>query len=373
MRLPNDIIGLIFTYGYQPQLVHWIEQAHLINSDTGDFSILSNPAAINWLYKNSQEIIRIGVSGILNRIAKNQTPHVIKLLNIFSGNDYWSNSSDIVSLLTTNPYGYKYVINQPVLSIQKLFHGDMLMHITQFPIPELIEKYREFNDDPNLSENYRLMNGLATNPYTWDIFISIVNYNVPDTLLYRVAANTSKGAIQYMTDNLDRFTKMVSIYSVVANPSAYSIIRNWMESGSLLEYNKYININLCENTNPEVIKLLGIYPEYINNKLSANPLDVAVDILFARPELIDYTYLASNTNPRVLPLIKANYHKLTKEGKRNLYANPLIFSHRAFNNRVTRKIQEKLVASQVAKCEYHRAELEANIKLAKELGSMMGN
>lgn len=227
-----------------------------------------------------------------------------------------------------------------------------LLAIKTKEIPELIEVYKTLKHDEITKPEW---SRLAANPHTWDIFYNYITSgdftgSIKDFAKY-ISLNTAKGAIEYMGKNIKLFANCPNLYS---NPSAYSIIIQLIRNMNP-EYAK----NLCSNTNPDVIALLRSYPDLISQRLSANPTDAAIDILLADPTYISYSYLSANTNPRVVPLLKANYDKLDKT---LLSANPIIFPVDKFTPRFVERIRQiytKLVEKMATALERKSRELRS--------------
>lgn len=368
LELPSDILGLVLSYALVRRPVRWVYKHFILEKSNhlkyveslpyhrmgytafipDHITLLSNSAGIDWI------IYKLDLTYLIDRdlnvsdeveafelISKNKSPksHELyeKMIRYF-GHDGSTCEFDIDTyshdqLCDISEAMYDYVKNKFPDDFAKGIRTRYLRFIYKLLemnklIPELIEWY-ELNCKSKIGEEE--MKLLAFNQYTWDIFINYAKErgDLIETYIKSICSNTSTKAIEYIGSNINMFKYCSNLYT---NPSAYPLLINLDTTipSTILE-------NMCSNPNPQVIKLLEKYPQYICSKISANSTNEAVDILLANPNLIDYKYLSSNTNPRILPLLKANYDKLNLG---SLYANPLIFPRIKFSDRALRKIFE---------------------------------
>lgn len=376
MKLPSDITGLVYSYAYYAQPAQWVkkEDKTIIGNinKINNLIILSNPRAVDWILHNINFPMDY-MEDITDYIARNKTSRVFELLDKIMPQDV-KYSTRILRALAANPRGYQYVLNK-----YGTYDNIILKCITTFPIPKLIEKYNK----PSLRPSYPLtvrdincfgptIDALARNPYTFDIFLEILgDAPISSTHLLSISKNTSELAIKYIIENFDKFVPHMR--TILANPSAYPIIED-LASNHKIICNKYPGTEFDEldflsmNPNPKVIELLKKYPEYIRSSISGNSTDEAVDIILENPKLINYRLLSSNTNPRILPLLKANRTRLDLNF---LYENPLIFPQRIFTSRFIKRIEDNLISRQKELIELAKVELEREIQVAHALDSML--
>lgn len=372
MKLPSDIIGLVYSYVYCPQPVHWIGKqalARTISKKVDMFSlqtmpVLSNPKAAYFIMHNFNALRQEwnnNYVGAHKLLASNASKHVMDLLNILDPKGTYM-CDDIYKILAVNPYGYKYVLGKFNKDQVNKYHAHILSH-TKFHVPELINKLNRVKLE--LDKHKQSINMLAKNPHTFDIFLKIIGSDqVPDVFLDSISRNTSDQAIEYIKANFDRFC--AHIQNILANASGYQIIADLVSNGKI--NSSVAGDSLCVNTNPQVIELLKKYPEYITPAISSNSLDEAVDIILENQHLVDYTKLSSNTNPRVLPLLRANKSQLDKE---SLYSNPIIFPQRKFTSQFIRRIEQNMISKQKELAESIRAELKRQEQFTNQLEQML--
>lgn len=364
MKLPYDVLSIIYTYAYCPVPALWVghRAAVVRNPECKDIgkhigstyhsllnyheNLLKNPKAHWWIISNLTRVAQNhdSISHIVKKnVLENKTPHLTKIINTFYDVNELTNkdNNDKYSLeimnLSRNPYGYTLLLEQT----HSLFDANILSVHPNIKIPHLVEKYRNIygqnNQIINHEPKYNILYALAHNAYTFDIFLMAVKYQVDDRYLHTISLNTSELAIQWISENMHRYE--YNCHSIPNNPSAYQIIKDLIVK-KRMKPNKKTNELLSTNTNPQVINLLKTHPEFISEYICSNPLDEAVDIIFDRPDKINSRLLATNTNPRILPLLKKYPEVLYHP---NLWANPLIFQERQINAKFAEKIEAKFI------------------------------
>lgn len=342
MRLPSDILGLIYVYAYLPKPVRWIDPARLL--DITHSNVLTNPAGVYWIetmldvfYKSSN--LPVSENELIEYLAQNKS---IKGINLMEKlilehkllNKQWKPS--LFAHLAANPYGYHYKTPESKI------YDKLLLSIKNFPIPDLISRYSNYiTDDENI------LKLLASNPFTFRIFLKQIETQGINPIQYKtsICSNTSEEALGYIGQNFDNYYKTPKLF---ANPNAHKLITRALsilgDQPMNTKKQQIYALALCSNTNPEILKILYSYPELINIKLASNPADMAVDILLRNPELFTHpnfpVYLVKNTNPRIIPLIKSH---ITHINFRSLSTNPLVFHHVPFSHKFTDRVSNLLI------------------------------
>lgn len=392
MRLPEDITRLIFTYVHEPTLFCWIKQkdiliTHKIES-TSNFIplIIKNPAGVNYIVKNFHQIARVTNDGpymyyFLEYLADN--PHFTTLLKkilSISVLDFCSEKSDTYNIqcitrllesikkstyqyvaytnsiyqrLIGKKYAYKWAIKRCGDLENARFESsgeterytvyNNLLKIHE-PNPELVSKYNALRKNQILKSEIELM---ASNPYMFDLLIDkfLIDFDkfCELRIIDKVGLNPSDKAIELLETNFFKVIKISSLkYAIATNPSAYNLIVKIITNQSYAITDKFW-ASLCTNPNGKVIELLKTRIEYVSPELSGNSTDEAVGILLSNPHLINYTFLSSNTDPRILPILKANYSKLDMT---RLATNPVIFQTPNYfaNSKLINKIENNLTS-----------------------------
>lgn len=352
LNLPIDIIALVFTYTRMQKLASWVE----LDSAGYDIDlIMSNKNSIDWAIENKEWLFpRCCIRKDNGEHGdKSGMPKLITLIGCFS--HLFENKSEKIDKLYEEVkkyigYDYEFTFNdlysvQPYLSgfifhriknkdeICKYIHDEGFRRDlinAGFIIPELINWYE--NNSRNISHDE-----LKSVAYgcTWELFVKLVEnskYTI-DKFSYEISYNSSKGAIEYMGKNIDIYKNIIrdNIYldpniSHIINIIPYSIIEEHKNS-------------LCANPAPEIIAMIRADNELISEGLSSNPSDAAIDILYANLDKLDYNLLASNTNPRIIWLLKRYYRKFKTS---ILLQNPLIFPLFRFNSSNTNRVIQLL-------------------------------
>lgn len=187
--------------------------------------------------------------------------------------------------------------------------------------------------EPNRLPIYKAMSS-SSNPKILDYLVSehfsCINWD-------ELSNNKTVHAANILEKNINLIDKF-NIQNISMNPFGINIINYILKSGPDGKYWDELWDRIMFNENPTILKLVLEYakadPDLYNWKgLSFNPLDEAVDMLFAHPELIDIEYLVSNTNPRVIPLIAERLGLVcnSTDYYPDLLSNPIIFAKPSIN------------------------------------------
>lgn len=381
MELPADIRKLVYSYILLPRLVDWVRtSADIVNNPSylnpyGYYKVVPeiftlNKHAMNQILKFSFGVVRleyaIDYKTLYNKylytmfmnLCKIKSKRFIDMANLMFKH-FKNPDPRTICILLTNPEGYKF-IKKSYPEILKTYLSDKTMHdillqIKEIEIPELIElieplSHEELSDIYNKSRTRLILE----NPYMWKLCdpfthhikniilgIEITDEERKNFLFDCVSNNTCEGAINLLIDIYAQSGKFSC--AIFKNPGACRLIKQLIIDGKLTSVNADY---LCLNTNPEIIGLLKQYPKYIKNNLSANSLDIAVDILLENKHLIHLDSLVSNTNPRIAYLLKANFPNFELKHLDTLLTNPLIYqvklSHNYFK-RINRLISKNKI------------------------------
>lgn len=374
MGLLPDITGLVLLYVTIRKPGKWIELSDIFGNDHDKISGLANPVGIDWAIDKAKSSLLFSNNNdelTLSKIISNTSRRTEELYNKFlsynnfqldpiedhlNGHTPWLISDESYAHEFVYAYAKKYFPNKLLDQFNYVYFRSCPLKIKSNIISDLIAWYSTNKPVDGLYE----IPGLAANPYTWDIFMGYLSTH-PDLDLDKtrykkhICSNISTKAIEYISENIETFKDCPSLYS---NPSAYKLIKQLINQMDPKHADK-----LCSNSNPQVINLLNTYSKFISQSLSANPLDEAIDILLANPDLIDLTYLSSNSNPKIEHLLKANYGKLDKA---RLGSNPLIFPAKKFTPRLIEKISriyETVVESHAEEHDKKASELRARKRI----------
>lgn len=285
-----------------------------------------NPYGMQQLPRNNsikRPMSRIDYFSLLQAIASTPSPNVAQLIEkvLTYGKIDPEPTHEYIKDLTTNPYGYSWALDKfpELLALQ---NQQILVNLLGLKnqIPDLIAIYkskRRLNDwEAKL---------LAAHPFMFDIFLDKIGYPDKNIREYSqmISSNPSELAMMFLTANPD----LIDTSIILENPSAYDFI-----SRALITSNYKLSESdasrLCRNPNPRVIQLLRTHLELVQPSLSANPSEEAISILMENPDLIWISNIIKNTNPRVIPLLKAKYKELDKKA---LALNPVIFQQSKLN------------------------------------------
>lgn len=340
--LPNDVYGLIYLYAYPPQkLVEWVNPAdipgYLSYKRGDDLSILANPAGIHWAMKNLDKFTKTYKSKdgkneikvfedpqkVFDVIAKNQSKYMIDLLELAAtkvAKSYFDKTilESIKTLLASNPYGAHYIAKKLGVENHEL-RCELLSTNTETPILELITYYQKKIENIVVDKTERIM--MAKNKFMWDIYKKIGN-NTPTDIL-----NESEQALKYYNKNPKEYQMKRS--KIIAESIKNPRIKNG------------VMIAVRDSPNSIFAKDLKNLPLHmmIPYILSANSSDNSIDILLKHPNLMDLNMLPVNSNPRIIPILKANYTKLNYK---ILSICPLIFTQPKFAPKFVQKINHIL-------------------------------
>lgn len=362
MVLLDEITGLIYKYACYPKPAHWSRGDQTFNISY----YLTNPGSGPWILNN---IKSLDSYYYLKRIVTNETPYLIDILNKMCEGVYTITNPDLIEHIAGNKYGYKLALElldrERKLELSYNVICKILSCITDFSTRKDIEKYKNLENcyahiDEKLYESY------ATNPYTFDIFLSKVPKEkiLVDKYIHHIARNTAKEAIKIISDNVDVFINQAPEF--MQNPAAHEIIKKLIENHIITSQTQGI-YNLSKNSNPLVITLLTSYPELISNHISSNSLDEAINIIEDYPHFINWDLLSSNTNPRIIPLLKANRDKVTS----SIDSNPLIFRPINSAPKFINKVKQILILEQAVRHEKIKQELEYQTQLTHTLNKML--
>ena len=361
MNLPADIAGLVIKYNIKLKLAKWVNQSDIMHTHPECYGyaidipdVVGNPSGFEYMmeYLSSSDPIKMKCtpSGnvynmlyrrILRVISLSDIPNVINLIKwaLDKSKLLVGEIDDYMINLACTKYGYKWALEQLPKNLLSLHASSgigtlvisNLLKIHTEPIPELIKIFK----DP--AQN--LINGqielLAANPHMFDIFIEKTRNCPMEKYSKMISSNTSADSINFLIRN----PELVDTERIMGNPSAYLIIRDILVKHNYKLSNPEAS-SLCTNPNPHVIDLIRNNLELIRPELSRNSTNEALDILFENPDLIDLKFLVANTNPRVIPILKANYILLNK---RLLATNPVIFTQVRCTSKFISRVEKLLI------------------------------
>lgn len=371
-----DITRLICLYSIKSKVARWLKKHKNFVELISGSVILANTAGIHWLLNDYKYVRKVylrkydELSGLLKYIFMNKSPRVMELYNRIYESNY-----ELFELIDPSKTKTKIAMGGNIITYTQTLQEPELLDNTSYrynllslniQIPELMEFYK--TKVLGLEDNKNEINQMATNPYTWqlvsqfisfdqvevnekpagcfgiDTFIHFNVYPCSHPVIWYACSNPDINMINLLADNIDFIMNNPYLHTrIFSNPSrVLPIIKILLESGTVSKHKLYFDKTkraFCSNTNPSIINLLKLYPEFIHSTLSANPLDEAVDILLENPQLINWTYLSANTNPRVYPLLKNNVEKLDIY---KLGSNPLIFCPINFTPKLIERIRTNL-------------------------------
>lgn len=169
--------------------------------------------------------------------------------------------------------------------------------------------------EPLLGHIYKQQTTKDALDYMWDnpdvIYWNFINSNTkPNHMLAAMmdrygnqdweVLSANPAAASYLSTHLEE----LDWNAFSANPSdiALDILENYPEK---INYRQ-----LSGNTNPRAIAILRNNMSEINwDKLSANTCDEAIVLLKENPDKIEWSFLSSNRNPEAVRMIEENLHK----------------------------------------------------------------
>lgn len=387
-----DITRLVLLYVVLPKPAYWVRLRPKFHEKLfkQKFKILSNPACINYIYQNPKYVGNI--YHWTKSIFTNKSPRALELFNSFAEREHEmykiENSRDVKILMAGHPYAYAHTLYEPELMDIIEYRINLLS--LNIKCPQLEEYYKKNLSDIELTE----IKHIVQNPHMFYLVAHLLpkllndeskldakinaqlvitsNYGVIFSIFDNVSKNPSREAMGFIEKNINWVfeNKKPWVYWIFSNPSAFSIIKFLLESlDRIVDEIDICNIQgeLCTNTNPDIINLLRTYPQYIGDRLSANPLDEAIDILLENPKLIDYTFASFNTNPRIVPLLKANIDKLQVVF---LASNPLVFHGINFTSKIINKIKyfiDKEAQNRIERIHVERAKYLEQIQVELDI------
>lgn len=316
---------LVFSYATKPRPAKWIKK--LFNK-LGPAALTDNPFGIDYLL-DRHELLDDRVLMLLSHNCHPRSIRFIEEYTHLAKPEY----------ISRNPHALKFLETHRDMVDQ---HG-----LCKNPSPEAAK----FFDYKKILRTHQYPTEvLGSIPWAFDIFIKHFNkYYTSDFFRHErpelfgfMSSNRCDQAIKFILDAEKINPNIGVIYAFIgANPRAYPYIAKYINDPSsdwVIIRNLWEGV--CANPNPEITKLINLHPEYIDwAKLSGNPTEPTVDILLQNPARVVLSGLASNTNPRILPLLSSlvNISNIN-EISDILGSNPLIFETK-INLKLSRKIE----------------------------------